>query len=92
MVGDVLRLRQVLGNLLSNAVKYTDKGEIEIRVGLDDMRDNQCRLHFSITDTGPGIPRRRPERRVRGLHATRQCVPRRRHGARPVDRDAARAR
>ena len=56
VVGDALRLRQVLGNLLSNAVKYTDHGEIEIRVGLDDSRDEQCRLHFSIRDTGPGIP------------------------------------
>jgi signal transduction histidine kinase/CheY-like chemotaxis protein/HPt (histidine-containing phosphotransfer) domain-containing protein len=56
VVGDVLRLRQVLGNLLSNAVKYTERGEVEIRVGLDDMRDGQCRLHFSIRDTGPGIP------------------------------------
>jgi two-component system, sensor histidine kinase and response regulator len=56
VVGDALRLRQVLGNLLSNAVKYTDHGEIEIRVGLDDSRDDQCRLHFSIRDTGPGIP------------------------------------
>ena len=56
VVGDALRLRQVLGNLLSNAVKYTDHGEIEIRVGLDDSRDGQCRLHFSIRDTGPGIP------------------------------------
>ena len=56
VVGDALRLRQVLGNLLSNAVKYTERGEVEIRVGLDDMRDGQCRLHFSIRDTGPGIP------------------------------------
>jgi len=56
VVGDALRLRQVLGNLLSNAVKYTERGEVEIRIGLDDMRDGQCRLHFSIRDTGPGIP------------------------------------
>jgi CheY-like chemotaxis protein len=56
VAGDALRLRQVLGNLLSNAVKYTERGEIEIRVGLDDMRDGQCRLHFSVRDTGPGIP------------------------------------
>jgi len=56
VIGDALRLRQVLGNLLSNAVKYTDQGEVEIRVGLDDLRDGQCRLHFSIRDTGPGIP------------------------------------
>jgi CheY-like chemotaxis protein/two-component sensor histidine kinase len=56
VVGDALRLRQVLGNLLSNAVKYTERGEVEIRVGLDDSRDGQCRLHFSVRDTGPGIP------------------------------------
>ena len=56
VAGDALRLRQVLGNLLSNAVKYTEHGEVEIRVGLDDIRDGQCRLHFSVRDTGPGIP------------------------------------
>jgi len=55
IVGDPLRLRQVLGNLLANAVKYTDQGEVEIRVGLDDIRDGQCRVHFSVRDTGPGI-------------------------------------
>jgi len=56
VLGDALRLRQVLGNLLSNAVKYTAEGEVEIRVGLDDLRNGQCRLHFSVRDTGPGIP------------------------------------
>jgi signal transduction histidine kinase/CheY-like chemotaxis protein/HPt (histidine-containing phosphotransfer) domain-containing protein len=55
VLGDALRLRQVLGNLLSNAVKYTERGEVEIRIGLDDQRDGQCRLHFSVRDTGPGI-------------------------------------
>ena len=55
VLGDLLRIRQVLGNLLSNAVKYTESGEVELRIGLDDLRDNQCRLHFSIRDTGPGI-------------------------------------
>ena len=55
VMGDLLRIRQVLGNLLSNAVKYTESGEVELRVGLDDQREGQCRLHFSIRDTGPGI-------------------------------------
>jgi signal transduction histidine kinase/CheY-like chemotaxis protein len=55
VMGDALRLRQVLGNLLSNAVKYTEQGEVEMRVGLDDLKDGQCRLHFSVRDTGPGI-------------------------------------
>jgi len=55
VVGDVLRLRQVVGNLVSNAVKYTEQGEIQIRIGLDDLHDEKCRLHFSVSDTGPGI-------------------------------------
>ena len=55
VMGDLLRIRQVLGNLLSNAVKYTESGEVELRVGVDDLRDGHCRLHFSIRDTGPGI-------------------------------------
>ncbi|NJD31122.1 MAG: response regulator [Gammaproteobacteria bacterium] len=56
VVGDVLRLRQVLGNLMSNAVKYTEQGEVQIRIGLDALEGEQCRLHFSVSDTGPGIP------------------------------------
>jgi CheY-like chemotaxis protein/two-component sensor histidine kinase len=55
-VGDVLRLRQVLGNLLSNAVKYTERGEVQIRAAADEPRDGSCRLHFSVADSGPGIP------------------------------------
>jgi len=56
VVGDVLRLRQVLGNLLSNAVKYTERGEIQVRVADDTASDGGRRLRFSVTDTGPGIP------------------------------------
>jgi len=56
VIGDALRLRQVLGNLLSNAVKYTDHGEIQVRVGVGDLASgSQCRLHFRVSDTGPGI-------------------------------------
>ena len=56
VVGDALRLRQVLGNLLSNAVKYTERGEIQVRVGVDDLaHGSRCRLHFRVSDTGPGI-------------------------------------
>jgi signal transduction histidine kinase/CheY-like chemotaxis protein len=56
VVGDVLRLRQVVGNLMSNAVKYTEQGEVQIRIGLDADDGGHCRLHFSVSDTGPGIP------------------------------------
>ncbi len=56
VVGDLLRLRQVLGNLLSNAVKYTERGEIQLRVADDTSSDGGCSLVFSVADTGPGIP------------------------------------
>ena len=56
VIGDVLRLRQVLGNLLSNAVKYTERGEIQLRVADDSASEGGCSLVFSVADTGPGIP------------------------------------
>ncbi len=56
VVGDVLRLGQVLGNLVSNAVKYTVRGEVLVRVAVDAEMDRKCRLLFSVSDTGPGIP------------------------------------
>ncbi len=54
--GDVTRLRQVLINLLSNAVKFTERGEISVRVSTQSLTSQSCRLHFSVTDTGVGIP------------------------------------
>lgn len=60
--GDPARMRQILTNLTTNAVKFTDRGEVivEISVERDDERD--VWLHFSVTDTGIGIPADRHER------------------------------
>ncbi|MBK7320084.1 MAG: response regulator [Anaerolineales bacterium] len=54
VMGDVTRLRQILVNLLSNAVKFTEKGEVLITV-----QPEGSLLHFSIKDTGIGIPAER---------------------------------
>ncbi len=64
IIGDVAHLRQILINLLNNAVKFTERGEIEVRVScaaLCQDPDHQSRgaeyeLHFSVRDTGIGIP------------------------------------
>ncbi len=56
VVGDPLRLRQVLLNLLNNAVKFTHTGSIEMRAGLYERREDTLTLHFSVSDTGVGIP------------------------------------
>ncbi|KWX73660.1 histidine kinase [Paenibacillus riograndensis] len=51
--GDADRLKQVLLNLLGNAVKFTSKGSIAVKVRL--LKEEACRLAFTITDTGIGI-------------------------------------
>jgi two-component system, sensor histidine kinase and response regulator len=54
--GDPGRLRQVLVNLLGNAIKFTHQGQIVLRATIDSPTDRDVVLHFSVSDTGVGIP------------------------------------
>lgn len=54
--GDPGRFRQVLINLLKNSYKFTQSGEIEIFIGIEEEKDNMLKIHTSIRDTGIGIP------------------------------------
>jgi CheY-like chemotaxis protein len=56
ILGDVTRIRQVLVNLLGNAIKFTSEGEIELNVNVDSYQDERLTLHFTVRDTGIGIP------------------------------------
>ncbi len=56
IIADPTRLAQVVGNLLENAIKFTSRGEVELRVALERQHANRATLHFSVRDTGIGIP------------------------------------
>jgi len=54
--GDPLRIRQVLINLMGNAAKFTEVGEIELKLDLEEETEDKVKLHASVRDTGIGIP------------------------------------
>lgn len=55
LIGDPLRLGQILVNLVNNAVKFTPDGEVVVRVDVETIKDQTALLLFSIKDTGIGI-------------------------------------
>jgi signal transduction histidine kinase/CheY-like chemotaxis protein len=56
LIGDELRLRQILTNLLSNAIKFTDYGEVSLSVAATPSQEGRIELLFCVADTGIGIP------------------------------------
>ena len=55
LIGDPLRIGQVLINLANNAVKFTQSGEIRLAISVKQVKDQQALLHFSVSDTGIGL-------------------------------------
>lgn len=56
MLGDSLRLTQVLLNLVGNAVKFTEQGQVSLTVRVKSEDTRAVELEFAVTDTGIGIP------------------------------------
>jgi len=56
VIGDPMRLRQILSNLTDNAIKFTQRGDVMLRVAVEPATDAGHCFHFSIADTGIGIP------------------------------------
>jgi len=56
LVGDPVRMRQVLVNLVDNAIKFTDRGEVVVRVEARPTAPDTVRLRLAVRDTGIGIP------------------------------------
>jgi len=70
LIGDPGRLCQVIVNLTGNAVKFTEEGEIAVCVNVESMIGDDVHLHFSVSDTGTGIP---PEKQQVIFEAFRQA-------------------
>jgi signal transduction histidine kinase/CheY-like chemotaxis protein len=62
LIGDAVRLRQILVNLIGNAIKFTPQGEIAINVECQGRKENTYQLLFSVSDTGIGISKQGAER------------------------------
>ena len=70
VVGDPTRIQQVLTNLVGNALKFTERGHVFVAVREDSRTEGSTKLHFSVTDTGIGIP---PEKHEAIFEAFRQA-------------------
>ncbi|MFZ6044230.1 ATP-binding protein, partial [Vibrio natriegens] len=58
LIGDPLRIQQVLTNLIGNAVKFTERGNIDVAVEVKADREENIDLQFMVRDTGIGISER----------------------------------
>jgi PAS domain S-box-containing protein len=70
LIGDPDRLRRIVVNLVGNAIKFTESGEVVLRGNLESQAKDDILLHFSVTDTGIGIP---PEKQQRIFEAFAQA-------------------
>jgi signal transduction histidine kinase/CheY-like chemotaxis protein len=56
VIGDPVRLNQVITNLVGNAIKFTERGEVSLHVHAESLDAEHVALRFAVTDTGIGIP------------------------------------
>jgi len=56
LIGDPVRLRQVIVNLVNNAIKFTHKGKVQVNVNMKSLTEKDCEVNFEVIDSGIGIP------------------------------------
>ena len=81
VIGDEMRVRQILMNLVGNAIKFTDQGGVALSVTLvpHSSKDNGVSVRFTVRDTGPGVPPQALER-IFSEFEQAENGPARRHG------------
>ena len=70
VLGDPVRVRQVLTNLVTNAIKFTEAGHVVVHVMSESRTADRCTLRVSVSDTGVGIP---PDKHAAIFEAFRQA-------------------
>jgi two-component system sensor histidine kinase/response regulator len=81
LVGDPMRLRQILVNLVGNSVKFTEHGDILVEVSLGRIEANAIILKFAVEDTGIGIPAEQRARIFESFHQVDGSLTRARGGS-----------
>lgn len=81
LIGDSLRLRQIIFNLLTNAIKFTERGRVTLEVRLESSCDREAWITFSVADTGIGISAADLERIFAPFTQVDASTARRRDGA-----------
>lgn len=77
ILGDSLRLQQVLLNLAGNAIKFTEQGEVEIAINLKQQLSKQLMLQFSVRDTGIGMTDEQQKNLFGSFHQAESSISRR---------------
>lgn len=79
LIGDPLRIGQILVNLANNAVKFTERGEVAVRVELEPRDDDSCELIARVRDTGIGLSQEQQSRLFRSFEQADTSITRK-HG------------
>ena len=77
LVGDSLRLNQILTNLATNAIKFTHQGEISIKVKMIESSESNVKLRFLVQDTGIGMNQEQIKRLFQSFHQADSSISRR---------------
>lgn len=77
VVGDPVRIRQILSNLISNAIKFTEQGEVIIRIGTEACGKSNITTRISVSDSGIGIPEEKIPQLFNAFSQAESSTPRR---------------
>ncbi|TAN47523.1 MAG: PAS domain S-box protein [Methylococcaceae bacterium] len=77
LLGDALRLQQILANLLGNAIKFTAQGKVTLSIRLIELHGTQARLLFQVKDTGIGMSEQEQARLFQPFHQADGSITRR---------------